>query len=151
MFKEASKVLLHPRCANCHPSGDSPKQGDDGHIHNPPVARGENDKGTLVMECKSCHQEQNVVGSRVPGAPKWHVAPIAMAWEDKSPGTICEQLKDIKRNGGRSLDAIVDHVTNDKLVGWGWAPGADRKPAPGSQKEFGSLMAAWVESGAACP
>ena len=27
LFLEASRVLLHPRCANCHPDGDVPAQG----------------------------------------------------------------------------------------------------------------------------
>jgi hypothetical protein len=42
-------------------------------------------------------------------------------------------------------------MAEDSLVGWGWAPGAGREPAPGTQKEFGALIAAWAESGAACP
>jgi hypothetical protein len=32
-FKEAYKVLMHPRCMNCHPMGDAPLQGDDSHPH----------------------------------------------------------------------------------------------------------------------
>ena len=28
LFVEAGKVLLHPRCVNCHPAGDRPIQGD---------------------------------------------------------------------------------------------------------------------------
>src|SRR5439155_562187 len=27
LFLEASRVFLHPRCANCHPSGDTPAPG----------------------------------------------------------------------------------------------------------------------------
>src|SRR5262249_40665891 len=26
LFTEASRVMLHPRCANCHPNGDTPLQ-----------------------------------------------------------------------------------------------------------------------------
>ena len=55
------------------------------------------------------------------------------------------------RNGGKSLAQIVDHSQHDALVAWGWAPGGDREPAPGSQAQFGALVAAWVESGAECP
>ena len=29
MFTELSKVLTHPRCVNCHPAGDRPRQGDE--------------------------------------------------------------------------------------------------------------------------
>lgn len=40
LFTEAGKVLTSARCTNCHPAGDSPRQGDQGRIHDPPVARG---------------------------------------------------------------------------------------------------------------
>ncbi|HZI07756.1 MAG TPA: Isoquinoline 1-oxidoreductase subunit, partial [Archangium sp.] len=56
LFLEASRVLLHPRCANCHPGGDSPYQGTEWQPHYPPVVRGPQDKGVVGMECTSCHQ-----------------------------------------------------------------------------------------------
>ncbi len=40
LFTELGKVLTHPRCVNCHPAGDRPRQGDEGRLHQPPVARG---------------------------------------------------------------------------------------------------------------
>ena len=49
------------------------------------------------------------------------------------------------------LEQIVEHMREDELVGWGWAPGAGREPAPGSQAVLGELISAWAESGAACP
>ena len=42
-------------------------------------------------------------------------------------------------------------MAEDELVGWGWAPGAGRTPAPGTQDTFGQLIEAWIESGAVCP
>src|SRR5687768_14998959 len=39
LFVEAGKVLLHPRCVNCHPAGDRPLQGDAGALHEPGVRR----------------------------------------------------------------------------------------------------------------
>jgi hypothetical protein len=151
LFLEASRVLLHPRCANCHPSGDSPLQGMEMRAHEPPVTRGPEDQGVVGMECGGCHQERNLDHARVPGAPKWHVAPLHMAWVGKRPHEICEQMKDPKRNGGRSLAQIVEHNAHDALVGWGWHPGHDREPAPGTQEQFGAIVAAWVETGAECP
>ena len=74
-----------------------------------------------------------------------------MAWEGKSLAQICAQIKDPERNGGRSLQDLVDHIGRDSLVGWAWAPGAGRTPAPGTQEEAGALVAAWVQTGAACP
>ncbi len=150
LFLEASKVILHPRCANCHPAGDSPHQRQF-ELHDPPVLRGPTDEGVVGMECTTCHQEKNQDHTRVPGAPKWHLAPIEMAWVGKSPRAICEQVKDPARNGGKTLAEIVEHSAHDELVAWGWSPGADREPAPGTQQQFGALMAAWVETGAACP
>jgi hypothetical protein len=39
IFTELGKVLTHPRCVNCYPAGDSPRQGERGRLHQPPVAR----------------------------------------------------------------------------------------------------------------
>jgi hypothetical protein len=151
LFLEASRVLLHPRCSNCHPDGDVPLQGMQMAAHQPPVTRGTESRGVVGMECATCHQDRNLAHARVPGAPDWHVAPREMAWVGKSPRHICEQMKDPKRNGGKSLAQIVEHNAHDKLVGWGWDPGHGREPAPGSQEQFGAIVAAWVETGAECP
>jgi hypothetical protein len=101
------------------------------------------------MRCPICHQAANF--GAVPGNPIWHLAPHEMSWEGKTIGEICTQIKDPARNGDRSLETLVAHIGEDHLVGWAWAPGPGRKPAPGTQKEAGALVAAWVESGAACP
>ena len=152
LFVEASRVLLHPRCANCHPDGDVPAQGMQMIAHQPPVTRGPEGRGVVGMECTGCHQDRNLAQARVPGAPDWHLAPREMAWVGKTPRQICEQIKDPKRNGGKSLAQIVEHNAHDKaLVAWGWSPGADREPAPGTQEQFGAIVAAWVETGAECP
>ena len=127
-------------------------QGDHGQLHDPPVTRGENDRGVPGLYCTSCHQDRNVELARVPGAPDWHLAPLVMAWVGRTPHALCEQIKDPKRNGGRTLEQVVEHSAHDHaLVAWGWAPGADRAPAPGTQAGFGALMEAWVKDGAACP
>jgi hypothetical protein len=151
IFVEASKVLLHPRCVNCHPHDDQPRQRNLGLIHDPPVVRGPADRGAVGLECTSCHQEKNVEGTRVPGAHDWHLAPREMVWLGRSPGAICKQIKDPARNGNRTLAQIVEHSAHDGLVAWGWAPGADRTPAPGTQARVGALMDAWAKTGAACP
>ena len=151
LFAEAGRVLLHPRCVNCHPNGDVPHQGMQLTLHDPPVVRGPENQGVPGNECTSCHQDHNQQLTRVPGAPKWHLAPIAMAWAGKSLGYLCQQLQDPRRNGGKTLGQIVDHSTNDELVAWCWSPGHERQPAPGTQKQFGALVAAWVETGAQCP
>jgi hypothetical protein len=44
-----------------------------------------------------------------------------------------------------------EHMAHDSLVGWGWAPGGQREPAPGTQAQFGALIKAWIDTGAACP
>ena len=58
MFVELGKVLTHPRCVNCHPAGDRPRQGDMARLHQPPVERGADGHGLPAMRCSICHQQQ---------------------------------------------------------------------------------------------
>jgi len=151
LFAELNKVLSHPRCANCHPAGDRPRQGDADRPHQPPVERGADGGGLPAMRCASCHQRGNFDPARMPGHPAWHLAPREMAWEGKTPGEICAQIRDPVRNGGRSLEELIAHIGTDTLVGWAWAPGFGRTPAPGTQQRAGALVEAWVKTGAVCP
>ena len=151
LFEEAAKVLQHPRCMNCHPAGERPRQTDLRRLHQPLVVRGKDGHGAPGMACATCHGGANFDHSRVPGNPHWALAPATMAWEGKTVGEICAQLKDTRRNGGRDIAAILKHVTSDSLVLWAWEPGPGRTPAPGSNSEFGKLLTAWAETGAHCP
>jgi len=153
LYREAGKVITHPRCVNCHPAGDRPLQGEIGNIqpHQPMVVRGGGGMGATGMRCFTCHGTENYDPAGVPGHPLWHLAPIEMAWQGKSLGYICEQIKDPKRNGGKSMNELVEHMAHDTLVGYGWHPGRGREPVPGTQKVFEELIAAWVETGAVCP
>ena len=154
LFGEMGKVIQHPRCLNCHPRTDTPTQ-DELVLHSPPVQRGPEGRGIAGLECTTCHGTTNVAflngeGS-IPGHPDWHLAPREMAWQGLSLGAICRQLKDRRRNGGKTLAELQHHNAHDTLVGWGWNPGKGREPAPGTQQRFGELTQAWIDAGAACP
>jgi len=160
LFTEAAKVFTSPRCLNCHPAGDHPTQGADQHAHAPPVERGPSDDGIAGTSCQACHMNRTVDlfpgavahYASIPGAPSWRLAPIAMAWQDKSIGDICRQLKDKNRNGGRDLAMLQEHVAKDReLVAYAWEPGKGRAPAPGTQALAGALIQAWIDTGAECP
>ncbi len=156
LYLKIHGVLTHPRCLNCHPKGDSPRQGDAARVHVPPIARGPRDAGPVGLECSACHQSQNNPASGVPGAPQWHLAPRSMAWEGLSAGELCRAILDRKRNGNKSLEATVHHLTKDELVDWGWQPGTDasgrpRAPVPMSKDEFVKTVNAWAKLGAVCP
>jgi hypothetical protein len=151
IFTELGKVLTHPRCLNCHPAGDRPRQGDEGRLHQPPVARGPDGHGSAAMRCSNCHKEANFEPGRMPGHPEWHLAPVEMAWEGKTLAEICMQIKDPARNGNRRVEDIVSHIGTDTLVGWAWAPGFGRAPALGTQQQAGALVEAWVSTGSVCP
>ncbi len=151
LFREAGKVFQSPRCLNCHPATERPTQTDRMRPHQPLVVRGEDGFGAFGMRCMTCHHEANYDAAGIPGHPEWHLAPESMAWQGKSLGQICTQIKDKGRNGDRDMDAIILHTSKDTLVGWGWTPGGSRTPAPGTQAEFGALIKAWVASGAFCP
>ena len=78
-FMEVYKVLMSPRCMNCHPSGDIPLQGDDSHLHTMFPKRGKEGKGLYAMKCTNCHQPENTVGIHMPpGSPEWHLPPATM-------------------------------------------------------------------------
>ncbi|SEU35944.1 Isoquinoline 1-oxidoreductase subunit [Stigmatella erecta] len=156
LFQEAGRVITHPRCTNCHPPDGIPRQGLEQRPHVPPVTGGADGHGMPGLPCTACHQVANtrLVGETLqsmPGNPKWALAPVEMAWIGKPLGAICEQLKDPQRNGGHDLEFIHHHMAEDVLVGWGWAPGEGRQPVPGTQKEFGALIRAWIDTGAHCP
>ncbi|WP_211909043.1 Isoquinoline 1-oxidoreductase subunit [Tardiphaga alba] len=152
LFNEAGKVIQSPRCLNCHPAGDRPTQTDRMRPHIPLVVRGEGGMGAAGgLACTTCHHEENFDAANVPGNAKWSLAPIEMAWQGKTLGQICAQIKDKERNGGKDMAALVHHMAEDELVGWGWKPGGNRTPAPGTQKQFGELIKAWADAGAACP
>jgi hypothetical protein len=155
IFVELGKVLTHPHCMNCHPAGDQPLQGAEHKPHYPPAHRA----GTSVSgeACSTCHTDRSftvpapTTFQSIPGHPRWDLAPLSMAWEGKSIGEICHQIKDQNLNGGRDLALLQEHIAKDDLVAWGWNPGMGREPAPGSQELAGQLTQAWIDNGAECP
>jgi hypothetical protein len=153
-FNRAWTVFDSPRCRNCHPSGDAPLQGDDGHVHIQDVKRGAAGVGVYGMKCNTCHQAANLAGANMPpGNPKWSLPPanMKMVIQGETAGQFCRQLKDPSKNGNRTLAQIIEHVSSDELVGWGWNPGDGRTLPPLSRPEFVAAMKAWVDNGAACP
>jgi hypothetical protein len=151
LFEEAGKVLQHPRCVNCHPVGERPRQTDARRLHIPLVVRGTDGFGAPGMRCKTCHHDNNFDRAGIPGNDHWHLAPASMTWEGRSLGQICEQLKDPARNGNRDISGILNHVVTDTLIIWAWSPGDDRTPAPGTNAQFGELLRAWADTGGYCP
>jgi cytochrome c5 len=153
-FLRAWTVFDSPRCKNCHPAGDAPLQGDDSHVHIQYVKRGADGQGLYGMKCHTCHQDANLSGANMPpGNPKWSLPPATMKMviQGETPGQFCRQLKDPAKNGKRSLAQIMEHVSKDDLVGWGWNPGDGRTLPPLNRPDFVAAMQQWVDNGAACP
>jgi len=152
-FESMVAVLHHPRCMNCHSTGDFPRQGDDGHRHTMDVRRGAHGNGVAGMSCSTCHQDFNLEGLHVPpGAPEWHLPSpeMPMIWEGLTDRQLCELFKDPKQNGNRTVDEVVEHM-NSPLVLWGWHPGEGRTPVPMPQAQFLAKAKEWAAKGAACP
>ena len=139
-------VLQHPRCLNCHQL-ETPLQGDARRVHIPPVRRGADDMGAGTMRCYNCHNDTgNNEMAGVPGAPHWRLAPVSMLWRGLSSVGLCRMLQDRALNGGRDSKAIVEHMDTEKLIRWGWDPGARRQPfgfAPGFRRSGKSLGFRW--------
>lgn len=154
LFTDFVGVLRHPRCMNCHSQGDFPRQGDDGHPHAMNVRRGPDGHGVTAQKCSTCHQDHNLAGAHLPpGAPHWGLPPanMPMIWQGKSDAEICQSIKDPKQNKGRNLEQLVEHLTEDKLVAWGWEPGEGRTAVPMPHDEFSARVKKWQAAGAPCP
>ena len=148
------EVLQHPRCLNCHPAGDAPLQGDDSVPHAQNVRRGPDGQGLFAMRCATCHTEENGPDAHLPpGAPHWQLPHPAtpLVFEGVSSGDLCRQIQDEKRNGGKSLEQVFDHVAEDELVLWGWEPGPGRAPVPIPHAAFVAAMRTWIDAGCGCP
>lgn len=153
-FADVARVLQSPRCRNCHPAGDRPLQGDVPRPHAMNISRASLDAG---LRCSACHQTRNVEAIGLfrgpPGAPSWGLPPreTPMVFEGKTVRALCEQLRDPEKNGKRSLEALLEHVSHDPLVLWGWSPGGKRTRPPLAHERFVAAFRTWVASGGACP
>ena len=153
-FMSVYKVLMSSRCMNCHPSGESPLQGDDSRIHTMNVKRGVDGKGLYAARCSNCHQAENTAGLHMPpGNPKWGLPPanMRMVFQGRTPRQLALQLLDPKQNGGRTKAQLIDHMANDDLVGWAWHPGDGRTLPPMSRPAFAAQVRLWIAKGAYAP
>ena len=131
LFAEMGKVLTSPRCMNCHPATERPRQGDLRKLHEPLVVRGKDGHGAAGLHCATCHGKQNFDPAGVPGDGHWALAPASMAWEGKTVGQICEQLKDQNRNGSRAGEAR--HHRHARALGLESRQGAHARAGHGSR------------------
>ncbi|MCF6405256.1 hypothetical protein L3C95_20295 [Chitinophaga filiformis] len=153
-FLQAYKVLMHPRCMNCHPKGDRPLQGDDSHVHTMNVQRGKDGKGLYAMKCSNCHQPQNTPGLHMPpGNPNWHLPPadMKMVFEGKTPRQLAMTMLNQNENGHKNHEGLIEHVSQDSLVGSGWNPAEGLAHLPMSRAEFVKHFKTWLDKGAYLP
>jgi hypothetical protein len=156
-FDTIQTVLQHPRCQNCHIPGDAPLVMDTGEVHPQNVKRGTAGIGAAGLPCTTCHGTANPparYGAHTPpGAPGWHLPPPErkMVFIGLSKGDLCATIKDQKRNGGKDLAALLEHVSHDKLVLWGWDPGVGRAPVSIPHDAFVASFKTWIAGGAPCP
>jgi hypothetical protein len=150
-FLAVARVLHSPRCQNCHPSDDNPRIGDAGRKHRMNLSRHSPDAG---LPCTTCHRSHNTPFAHgPPGVPGWRMPPAErpLVFAGRSPRELCEQLKDPARNGGKSLQALREHLASDPLVLWGWSPGPGRTLPPMPHAELVKHADDWIAAGAPCP
>lgn len=153
-FMGVYKVLMAPRCMNCHPAGDVPLQGDDSHLHTMNVQRGVDGHGVYALKCSNCHQAQNTPGLHTPpGNPRWGLPPadMKMVFQGRTPRQLAKQLLDPKQNGRKTRQQLIDHATSDGIVLGSWNPGEGRTLPPISHAEFARLFKTWIDRGAYLP
>jgi hypothetical protein len=152
-FMEVYKVLMSPRCMNCHPAGDVPLQGDDSHLHTMFPRRGNDGKGVYAMKCSNCHQPYNIPGLHTPpGHPDWHLPPanMKMVFQGRTPNQLAKQIVNPKLNGNKTLDRLIQHA-DDGLVLVAWKPGDGRSVPPLSHEAFKKAWITWIKKGAYAP
>ena len=156
-FEVVRSVLQHPRCRNCHISGDVPLTGDEGIEHDQFVVRGPKGRGAAASECSSCHLNRSLPVSyginAPPGSPDWHLPPpeTKMVFNGLSPRELCMSIKDRRATGGKNLAAMLAHIRDNKQVAWGWAPGGLRTVPPATRAETVAAFRTWMTAGAPCP
>ncbi len=151
-FLEAYKVFMHPRCMNCHPSGDVPLQGDDSRLHAQGVKRGKDGKGLYALKCSNCHQAEHVEGENMPpGHELWHLPPAGkkMVFQGKTPAQLAAHFKDNNFTGFKDFKKdLVHHVEQEPLVLNSWTYGT---PPPLTHAQFVAKVKEWIAKGAAIP
>jgi len=156
-FATVQEVFQHPRCQNCHIPGDAPLQFDAGLPHAMAVTRGPTGTGAPGLPCAACHGSANPPAGygphAPPGAPHWGLPPPShkMVFIGLSPAELCAAIQDPDANGGRDFAALIEHVSQDPLVLWGWDPGGERAPVPVPHAEFVAKFKQWAAAGGPCP
>lgn len=156
-FAQIERVLLHPRCLNCHVP-NAPLQGDFSRVHYPPVQRGTDGKGVAPLRCTTCHSTANSPlphappGLETDGQPGWHMPPahMKMSWLGLKGAALCKTFREPRTNGNRSLAMLEQHMVTDHLVAWGWSPGPGRALPPLDKAAFDEQVRAWIRNGAPC-
>ena len=157
-------VLSHPRCSNCHtdehniPMWSGPSYGRT-RPHGMNIHAGPSRMGVETLMCSTCHITSRTPNTLPHAAPHaghpWMLAPAAFAWHGKDSASVCTQLRDPQRNGGRDGQALVEHIIHDAeahaFITWGFAPGGGREPAPGSMQAHLDDMLLWTSVGMPCP
>jgi hypothetical protein len=152
-FMKVYKVLMSPRCMNCHPAGDRPLQGDDSHLHTMNVQRGMDGKGMYALKCANCHQPENAAGAHAPpGNPKWQLPPadMKMVFQGKKPRELALQIMDYNKNGHKNKQQLLEHA-RDTLVKAGWHMGEGRPAPPLAYNQFLVAWDTWINKGGVAP
>jgi len=156
-------VFSHPRCANCHTDDNNVPMWATGEgierAHGMYINAGDSRTGEEYLPCATCHAT-SILPNTIPHAPPhagmpWQLAPVEFLWFGQDSATICNQVRDPKRNGGRQGPELIEHILHDKsldgFITWAFDPGGGREPAPGTLQEHLDDTVAWVAAGMPCP
>ena len=152
-FLQVYKVLMSPRCMNCHPAGDIPLQGEDSHLHAMSPKRGIDGHGLYAMKCANCHQPVNTPGVHTPpGNPKWGLPPsdMKMVFQGRSARQLAMQIRDYNQNGHKNKQQLLEHA-RDTLVKVAWNMGEGRPAPPLTYAAFVKVWDEWINKGLYAP
>ena len=132
----AARTATSPATRRCRSTTAAP--------HGQNVLRGPDGHGAPGLPCATCHgadEPARAATARTcrPGAPNWHLPPPEHedgVHRPRRRRSCARTIKDPKRDGGKDLAALLEHVADDKLVLWGWDPGVGRAPVAVPHAEF---------------
>jgi hypothetical protein len=75
---------------------------------------------------------------------------MKMVFQGKTPRQLARQLIDLKQNGNKDIQKLIEHADDD-LVLAGWNPGEGRKLPPMSHAAFKKAWITWLTTGAYAP
>jgi mono/diheme cytochrome c family protein len=162
-FAYIYKVATHPRCVNCHGTGEGaasrPLVGDAMEPHPMNVTISHNPPQSLGIECGTCHGDRNLPERGTPpGASNtrmslawqmprddamrvWPILTARALSEGQKQAALCRTWNRFLTTRGQA--EFRHHIADDPLIEWALTPSPARAAA-GEPRRLGEAVDTWI-------